>query len=566
MKGTIEIDGRRVAFDGEKNLLEVVRGAGVELPTFCYYSCMSVYGACRMCTVEDERGHTMAACSTIPKDGMVIKTNTERLRRYRRMILELLLSNHNRDCTTCEKSGACRLQELALRFGVRKVRFAQEVRPLPLDFTSPAIVRDPQKCILCGDCVRMCSEVQGVGALAFAYRGSDMEVTTAFHRPLPEVGCVGCGQCATVCPTGAITVRDDTAPVWRALQDKNTRVVAQIAPAVRVAVGEEFGMAPGEVTLGKLAAAMRILGFDEVYDTAFGADLTVTEEGAELRERLENGGKLPMFTSCCPGWVNFARNRHPELLENVSTCRSPMGMFGAVLRDYYAPKDAVDGRRTVSVGIMPCTGKKVEAGWKEMNVRDAGKDIDHVLTTQEIARMIRESGIDFAALEPQAMDMPFGLASGGGVIFGVSGGVTDAVVRNLMAAEGKRNVPRIAFTGAQGIDGVREATVELCGRPVHVAMVYGLKNADDLIAAMQAGKASYDFVEVMACPDGCIGGGGQPGAPSEERRSLRGRGLNRADGEDQIRNSGANPVLSVAYEQVLAGNHHRLHRGGYADI
>ncbi|ADU28107.1 [FeFe] hydrogenase, group A [Ethanoligenens harbinense] len=560
MKDSIVIDGRRVELDGEKNLLEVVRKAGIDLPTFCYYSCMSVYGACRMCTVEDSRGRTMAACSTPPKPGMEIRTNTERLRKYRRMILELLLSNHNRDCTTCEKNGSCKLQELALRFGVRKVRFRQEVRDLPLDTSSPAILRDPQKCILCGDCVRMCAEVQGVGALAFAYRGSDMEVTTAFHRSLGDVGCVGCGQCAGVCPTGAITVRDDTARAWKALQDPQTRVVAQIAPAVRVAIGEEFGMEPGEVTLGKLVAAMRMLGFDEVYDTGLGADLTVTEEGNELLDRLQNGGRFPMFTSCCPGWVTYARNRHPELAENISTCRSPMGMFGAVLRDYFSGKDTAEGKKTFSVAVMPCTGKKLEAGWDEM-VTEIGKDIDVVLTTQEIAQMIREGGIDFAALESEGPDMPFGLTSGAGVIFGVTGGVTEAVLRNLAADSGHDTLQQVAFTGVRGMEGVKEASAAVDGRELRVAVVHGLRNAEQLIQDMQAGRRQYDFVEVMACPGGCIGGGGQPGPQAAETRAARAKGLYQADSETQIRRSQENPVLSKVYGDVLGENHHRLHRG-----
>ncbi|MFT8888288.1 MAG: [FeFe] hydrogenase, group A [Ethanoligenens sp.] len=559
MKESIVIDGRRVELDNEKNLLEVVRKAGIDLPTFCYYSCMSVYGACRMCTVEDSRGRTMAACSTPPKAGMEIRTNTDRLRKYRRMILELLLSNHNRDCTTCEKSGACRLQELALRFGVRKVRFPQEVRPLPQDTSSPAILRDPQKCILCGDCVRMCSEVQGVGALAFAYRGSDMEVTTAFHKGLGEVGCVGCGQCASVCPTGAITVRDDTAPVWNALQDTNVRVVAQIAPAVRVAIGEEFDMKPGDVNLGKLVAAMRMLGFDEVYDTGLGADLTVEEEGSELLDRLQNGGKFPMFTSCCPGWVTYAQNRHPELAGNISSCRSPMGMFGAVLRDYFTDKDAKDGKKTFSVAVMPCTSKKIEAGWDEM-IAETGNDIDVVLTTQEIARMIRESGIDFLSLEPEATNMPFGLTSGAGVIFGVTGGVTEAVLRNLSVDDDYDALQRVAFTGVRGMDGVKEASATIDGREVRVAVVHGLSNAERLIRQMQAGERQYDFVEVMACPGGCIGGGGQPGPQSAETRVARAKGLYHADSETQIRRSQENPVLSMVYGNILGEDHHRLHR------
>lgn len=505
----------------------------------------------------------MAACSTPPKAGMEIHTNTERLRKYRRMILELLLSNHNRDCTTCEKSGNCRLQELALRFGVRRVRFPQEVRPLPLDTSSPAILRDPQKCILCGDCVRMCTEVQGVGALAFAYRGSEMEVTTAFHKGLGEVGCVGCGQCASVCPTGAITVRDDSARAWNMLQDPNTRVVAQIAPAVRVAVGEEFGLKPGEVSLGKLVAAMRMLGFDEVYDTGFGADLTVMEEGAELVDRLQNGGKFPMFTSCCPGWITYAKNKHPELAENISTCRSPMGMFGAVLRDYFSGEngmDAKDGKKTISVAVMPCTAKKLEAGWDEMDI-EIGKDIDLVLTTQEIARMIKESGIDFLSVVPEAPDMPFGLTSGAGVIFGVTGGVTEAVLRNLSGSSDRDTLQQVAFNGVRGMDGVKEAAANVDGRDIRLAVVHGLRNAEQLIQDMQSGKRQYDFVEVMACPGGCIGGGGQPGPQAAERREQRAQGLYDADNETQIRRSQENPVLSKAYGEILSGNHHRLHRG-----
>lgn len=559
MKDSMVIDGRRVELDNEKNILQVVRKAGIDLPTFCYYSCMSVYGACRMCTVEDGRGRTMAACSTPPKAGMEIRTNTDRLRKYRKMILELLLSNHNRDCTTCEKSGECRLQELALRFGVHKVRFPQEVRDLPMDLSSPAIVRDPQKCILCGDCVRMCSEVQGVNALAFAYRGSDMEVTTAFHRGLPAVGCVGCGQCATVCPTGAITVRDDTARVWEALQGKNTRVVAQIAPAVRVAVGDDFGMKPGELSMGKLVAAMRMLGFDEVYDTGLGADLTVTEEGTELAGRLQNGGKFPMFTSCCPGWVQYAARRHPELKENISSCRSPMGMFGAVIRDYFKDKDKEEGKKTFSVMIAPCTGKKVEAGWDEMRM-DYGKDVDVVLTTQEIARMIREGGIDFADLKPSAPDMPFGLTSGAGVIFGVTGGVSEAVLRNLAQNGEQGTMDDLAFTGVRGANGVKEAAATINGRELHVAVVHGLANTEQLIEDMQAGRRHYDFVEVMACPGGCVGGGGQPGVQSAETRAARAKGLYQADSEIQIRRSKENPVLDTVYNEVLSGNHHRLHR------
>ena len=420
------VDGIPVEINGEKNLLELIRKIGIKLPTFCYHSELSVYGACRMCMVETARGDLEAACSTPPRAGMVIKTNTERLRRYRKNILELLLANHCRDCTTCGNNGTCKLQELAMRFDIRGVRFPNTAPQQPKDESSLCITRDASKCILCGDCVRMCNEVQHVGAIDFAFRGSKMEISTAFGVPVADSPCVGCGQCAAVCPTGAIVVRNDLDKVWRALEAADTKVTAQIAPAVRVALGKAFNLRDGENAMGRIIAAMHRIGFDEVYDTSLGADLTVLEESEELLGHLERGETLPLFTSCCPAWVQYCEKNYPELLPHVSSCRSPMQMFASILKE----DGKTSSRRQFHVAVMPCTAKKFEAARDEFCV-DGMPNVDAVITTQELIRMIKESGVVFEELEMDAVDMPFGTVSGAGVIFGVSGGVTEAVLRRL---------------------------------------------------------------------------------------------------------------------------------------
>ncbi|HOV41812.1 MAG TPA: [Fe-Fe] hydrogenase large subunit C-terminal domain-containing protein, partial [Oscillospiraceae bacterium] len=357
-KGIMYIDDQRVEFDGEKNVLAVIRKAGIDMPTFCYYSELSTYGACRMCVVENEWGGIDASCSMQPKDGMRIKTNTLKLRKHRKMILELLLAAHCRDCTTCDKNGKCKLQELAKQFGITRVRFNDTREEMEPDNSSPAIVRNPNKCILCGDCVRVCSEIQGMGVLDFAFRGSRLQVMPAFNRKMSETNCISCGQCAAVCPTGAITIKKDIDKVWEAIYDKKKRVIVQIAPAVRVALGEEFGLPAGENVLGKLVAALKMVGFDHVYDTTLGADLTVMEESKEFLKRLENGGPFPMFTSCCPAWVRYIETQKPEMLENISSCKSPMQMFGATAKEHYRSMESVDEKETIVVAIMPCTAKK----------------------------------------------------------------------------------------------------------------------------------------------------------------------------------------------------------------
>lgn len=555
--GNMTINNRRVNFTTEKNVLSVIRRAGIDLPTFCYHSELSTYGACRMCVVEDDRGKIFASCSEIPRDGMVIYTNTPKLQHHRKMIIELLLASHDRDCTTCAKNSGCTLQKLSRQLGITNIRFENNKKRLPKDTTSECIVRDPNKCILCGDCVRTCDEIQGLGILDFAFRGSKMQVTPAFNKNLAQTDCVGCGQCRTVCPTGAITIKQNVEPIWKVLADKDVRVVVQIAPAVRVAIGDKFGIKKGENVLGRLVAALRRIGFDEIYDTNFGADLTVMEESKELAERLESGDNLPLFTSCCPAWVKFCENRYPEFRQNVSSCRSPQEMFGAVIKEEARMKEGEDARRTVMVSIMPCTAKKSEITRPE-HYTEGKQDVDYVLTTTEVTRMIQEAGIDLAQVKPEALDMPFGIASGAGAIFGVTGGVTEAVLRRLINSNKAEDLEAISFTGVRGVDGIKEAAVKLGGREVKIAVVNGLKSAAEVLDKMKAGEAHYDFVEVMACKRGCIAGGGQPVPIGPRTKKARLEGLYKIDTLAQIKLSNQNPIVMSAYEGILKGKEHKL--------
>ena len=555
--GYMTIDGRKVEFTDEPNVLSVIRNADIDIPTLCYHSELSVYGACRLCTVEDERGKTFASCSEPPRDGMVIYTNTPRLMKYRKMILELLLAAHCRDCTTCIKSGECQLQALAHRMGVTTVRFENTKEQYPLDFSSPSIVRDPNKCILCGDCVRMCDNVQSVNAIDFAYRGTKALVTPAFNKKIAETDCVNCGQCRVVCPTGAISINTNIEVIWDFLADKNTKVIAQIAPAVRVAVGVQFGLPRGENVMGKLVNVLHRLGFDEVYDTSYGADLTVIEESEELLERLASGENLPLFTSCCPAWVKFCENRYPDLAKNLSTCRSPQQMFGAVIREYYKDPEKNGGKRIVSVSIMPCTAKKEEILRPESST-NGRQDIDYVLTTTELITMIRKSGIRFENLEIEASDMPFGIGSGAGVIFGVTGGVTEAVLRRLREGHNRVEMDKIKFSGVRGEEGLKEVEFDYNGRTIHAAVVSGLGNADALMKKIQKGEVHYDFVEVMACRRGCIMGGGQPVPAGPRSRIARSKGLYDTDINTQIKKSNENPLILSLYDELLKGKTHEL--------
>lgn len=551
------IDGRQVEFTDEPNVLAVIRKAGIDIPTLCYHSELSIYGACRLCTVENDWGKTFASCSEKPKDGMVIYTNTTRLIKYRKQIIELLLASHCRDCTTCIQSGECHLQDLARRFGGYEVRFENTKEQHPIDISSPAIVRDPNKCILCGDCVRMCDNVQGVNAIDFAYRGTEAIVSPAFNKPIAETDCVNCGQCRVVCPTGAISIKSNINEVWNALADENTIVIAQIAPAVRVAVGEAFGVPKGENVMGKLVGLLHRLGFDEVYDTAYGADLTVIEESKEFLNRFNAGEKLPLFTSCCPAWVKFCENRYPEFVPNLSTCRSPQQMFGAVAREYYKNPENNSGKKVVSVSIMPCTAKKEEILRPE-SMTNGIQDIDYVLTSAELVTMIKRVGIMYDSVEIESADVPFGIGSGAGVIFGVTGGVTEAVLRRITAGHKRSDMEALRNSGIRGDEGIKEIVYDYNGKEIKVAIVSGLGNADKLLQRIKNGEVHYDFVEVMACRYGCVMGGGQSLDVDASSREARMQGLYNADINTQIKKSNENPMVQNLYDGLLKGKEHEL--------
>lgn len=555
-KGVMYIDGQRVPFDGEPNVLSVIRKAGIDLPTFCYYSELSVYGACRMCVVEDERGKIETSCSMQPRDGLRIRTNTARLLKHRRMILELLLASHNCACTTCEKSGECRLQELSMRFGVRKVRFGDSREESCLDDSSPAVVRDPSKCILCGDCVRVCGESVGMDIIDFVRRGYNMRVGPAFGRKLSETHCISCGQCSAVCPTGAITVYNQIGRAWRAIHNPQKRVVVQIAPAVRVAIGEAFGLPAGSNALDQLVTALKLMGVDEVYDTTFGADFTTIEESEEFLQRLENGGPFPMFTSCCPAWIKYLELENPKYLKHVSTCKSPMEMFAAILKDKYRAKDEADGRETFHIAIMPCTAKKMEAARPQF-VRNGRPDVDLVLTTQEVINMIKESGIQLPQLELESPDLPFGLGSGAGVIYGTSGGVAESVVRHCLADKSKNVLRELRFSPLRGNESVREMTIQIGERDIKIAVVHGLIHAQKLLKAIDDGSAYYDLVEVMTCQGGCIGGAGQPHGLRQDKRE-RSSGLYDLDRAAPFKRAERNPFVNAFLREYTSEHRHEL--------
>ena len=501
------VDGIPVVINGEKNMLQLIRKTGVKLPTFCYHTDLSIYGACRMCMVEDEKGNLYTACSTPPKSGMSIKTNTARLRKYRENILELLLANHCRDCTTCVNNKACKLQDLAVRFNIDGVRFPNSSEERRVTNSNSCITFDSGKCILCGDCVRTCSEVQNVGAIDFAYRGSKMVISTAFGKPLSESPCVGCGQCAVACPTGAIMPRSDIKRVWDAIADQKVKTVVQVAPAVRVAMGNMEG--------------------------------------------VKEGKNLPIITSCCPGWVQYCEKKHPGLLKNVSTCRSPMQMFASVIKEEREEK----GKKLFHVAIMPCTAKKFEAERKEF-MKNGIPNVDAVITSEEFTHMLREAGIMLSDLDPEPVDAPYDRKSGAGVIFGVTGGVTEAVLRNVVEEKSRSAVTKISQIGVRGNEGIKEFEVGNDESVVKVAVVSGLMNAEKVLRRVENGE-KFDIIEVMACPGGCVSGGGQPFVHAEVRQK-RGGGLYEADRLLSIRHSEENPAVKACYDRLLRGREHQL--------
>jgi NADH-quinone oxidoreductase subunit G len=550
MEGTVIIDGAKVPINGKKNLLEVIRASGVDLPTFCYHSELSGYGACRMCIAEIEGRGIQPTCSTPPEDGMVVRTNTEATLRIRRMALELLLANHHANCQTCDKNTHCRLQELAERLGVKKVRFEDAQEDIqPIDDTNQSIVRDPNKCILCGDCVRVCKEIQGIGVLDFAGRGSNVCVTPAFGKNLNKVECVFCGQCASVCPTGALTVKSAVDEVWKAIHDTKKTVVVQIAPAVRAALAMEYGIGGGEHALGKTVTALRRIGFDKVYDTSFAADLTTVEEATEFLGRVSEGKNLPQFTSCCPAWVKFAEQFYSDYLSNLSSCKSPQQMFGRLIKKHLSEQLNVPREDVFVVSVMPCTAKKFEAKRPEFSV-NGDPDVNVVLSSQELVKMIGQAGLKLPELAPDSMDLPFGFKTGAGIIFGASGGVAEAVLR--LASGGKGTDGKTPeFQEVRGLKGIKEAAIDLDGTTIKLAVISGLANAREIMEKVKSGEADYDIIEVMACPGGCIGGGGQPLPNDTAAREVRKGLIYDCDAVQPLHNAADNPYVKESYANLL---------------
>lgn len=574
---TLTVNGKTVEFTDEPNLLEVIKKAGFSVPTFCYRPDLTQFGACRMCVVEVEypNGRTLinSSCTMPPEAGIKVKTNTERTRRIRKTVLELLLANHDRECTTCEKSGDCELQKYAEEYGIKDVsRFVQKKKEdfLPIDDSNPSLVRDPNKCILCGACVRACAEFQGHSVLGFANRGSNTVVQPMAGMPLSKVDCVFCGQCQAVCPTGALTIKSEVNNVWSMVTNHEKKVVAQIAPSVRVALGEMFGLEPGENTIGLIDSALREIGFDLVFDTNFSADLTIMEEAYEFVQRLKSGENLPLFTSCCPAWVRYMETQHPDMLNHLSSCKSPQGMLSPVLKEL-VPKyfDGFTKENMVVVSIMPCTAKKVEAKRYQLF-----GETDIVMTTKELGKMIKSAGIDFKSLEPSKPDSPFGEYSGAGTIFGASGGVAEAAVRTAYEFVTGEELQDVDIKPMRGVDKnsrTKDVELDVKGTKVKVRVVSTLKEAEKSIQAIKNGTADFQMLEVMACPGGCINGGGQPRSCDDAKiKEYRAEGLYKEDRELPVRRSHQNSEIKKLYAEFLQapGSHkaHELLHTTYADL
>ena len=549
-KGNVTIDGMQIPIGEEKNLLELIRKADIEMPTFCYHSHLSVYGACRLCVADIEGMGIQATCSVQPRDGMVVQTNSADVRKIRKMNLELLLANHKIDCPSCNRSNNCKLQDLARRLGVTEVRFKKTCPDLPIDNLSRSIIHDPNKCVLCGDCVRACKEMQSVGAIDFVNRGARTIVGPAFGKSLRDVECVYCGQCVSVCPVGALVPRPDTEEVWKAIHDPEKVVVAQLAPAVRVALGEGFGMEPGAISTGHIVAALKRIGFDQVYDTSFAADLTVVEEATEFIGRKIKGENLPQFTSCCPAWVKFAEQYYPQLLPNLSSCKSPQQMFGSVAREILPAILGIRPEQLVVVSIMPCTAKKFEAKREEF-IHEGLAEVDHVLSTEGLGRMIQETGVQFSKLKPESFDLPLGFKTGAGVIFGNTGGVSEAVLRYAYEKITGETLIDTDIKSVRGTDGIRTVEIKLGPYELRLGIAHTLSKAREICDKVIAGEVHYDLIEVMACPGGCIAGGGQPVSFDPDFRAKRTQGLYNADKQLELHKSQDNPYVKELYRSTL---------------
>ena len=553
------IDGVSVQVEKGSTILQAAQKAGINIPTLCYLKDVNQIGACRVCLVEVKGARALQPSCVYPvTEGLEVMTNTAKVREARKGVVELLLSNHPADCLNCVRSGNCELQNLAQQMGIRKNRFTGEQSTFPIDERSAAIVRDPNKCVYCRRCEAVCSKVQGVSILGGIGRGFNSTVGPAFGHALDDINCSLCGQCINVCPVGALTEKDDTQKVWDALADDSKHVVVQFSPAVRIAISEEFGLPMGEISTGKLVAALRRMGFNKVFDTNWSADLTIMEEGNELLHRLQNGGTLPMITSCSPGWVKFCENHFPGELDHLSSAKSPQQMFGAMVKTYYPETDGLNAADIYSVSIMPCTAKKFEAARPEMN-SSGYQDVDAVITVREIARMIKQAGIDFANLPDEECDAPMGLGTGAATIFGTTGGVMEAALRTVYEVVVGKELPKLELEEVRGTMGeIKEATIDLNGTPVKVAVVNTLARAKEIMKQVEAGTADYTFIEIMACPNGCVGGGGTPIVDAltrtlmtEDYRAVRAKGLYNDDAALPIRKSHENPFIKAVYENFL---------------
>ncbi|MBO8165621.1 MAG: ferredoxin [Thermotogae bacterium] len=550
MPVTIVVDGKEYQVNENKTILEACRDIGYDIPTLCYHPALTVVGSCRVCVVEVEGARNLApACATKVADGMVIKVNSDRVKKAVRFNLGLLLSNHPNDCMTCDVNGRCEFQDLIYRYDVKDM-FPKELRNSPYDESSPSLFRDMNKCIACGRCVRACEELQGLSILSMVNRGHHTLPLPALGAPIAATDCINCGQCATVCPVGAITERPDFRKVLEEIDKHDKVLVVQTAPAVRVALGEEFGEEPGTITTGKMVAALRRIGFDYVFDTNFAADLTIMEEGSELLDRIKNGGNFPMFTSCCPGWVNLMEKLYPEYTENLSSAKSPHEMLGALAKTYFAERIGKKPEDIFVVSIMPCTAKKDEATREQLKVK--GVDgVDIVLTTRELGKLIKMKKIPYESLPEEEYDKPLGISTGAAAIFGTTGGVMEAALRTAYEIYTGKELPKVEFEDVRGFTGVKEAVVSLGDKELKIAVAHGGSSVINLLEKLRSGEAYYDFIEIMACPGGCIGGGGQPKSNKPGYLERRMEAIYTIDEMSTIRKSHENPAVLKLYEEYL---------------